>query len=91
MTACRPVDTMAVSSLNNLERDAEMCSNQLPPIVPKKYAGKWIAYDFAETNIIASGRSYDETLTAAKATGEARPVLVKTPDAKVRFMGGQLR
>jgi hypothetical protein len=68
-----------------------MSSNQLPPIVPKKYAGKWIAYDFAETKIIASGRSYEETLKAAKATGEARPVLVKTPDARVRFIGGHLR
>jgi hypothetical protein len=68
-----------------------MSANQLPPIVPKKYAGKWIAWDFHETKIIASGRTYAETRQAAEATGETRPVLVKTPDARVRFIGGHLR
>ena len=62
--------------------------NQPPPIVPIEYAGKWIAWDFDETKIIASGRSYKETLLAAEATGETRPILVKTPDARVRFIGG---
>jgi hypothetical protein len=68
-----------------------MSPNQLPPIVPKKYAGKWIAWDFAQTKIIASGRTFEETHKAAKATGESRPVLVKTPDARVRFIGGHMR
>jgi hypothetical protein len=63
----------------------------LRPFVPKKYAGKWIAWDFAGTKIIASGRTYEETIEAAKATGELKPVLVKTPDARVRFVGGHLR
>jgi hypothetical protein len=59
-----------------------------PPIVPIEYAGKWIAWDFNETRIIASGRSYEETLRAAKATGEPRPILAKAPDRRVRFIGG---
>ncbi len=59
-----------------------------PPIVPIEYAGKWIAWDFDETKIIASGRSYEETVKAAEATGEKRPILVKVPDAQVRFIGG---
>jgi hypothetical protein len=67
-----------------------MAPNQAPPIVPIEYAGKWIAWDFNETKIIASGRSYSETLDAALATGEQKPVLVKAPDAKVRFIGGHL-
>jgi hypothetical protein len=67
-----------------------MPANKLPPIVPKKYAGQWIAWDFAGTKIIASGRSYKETLQTAKATGETRPVLEKIPDARVRFIGGHL-
>jgi len=65
-----------------------MPTDQSPPIVPIEYAGKWIAWDFDETKIIASGRSYRETLDAALATGEPRPVLEKTPDARVRFIGG---
>lgn len=65
-----------------------MSTDQSPPIVPIEYAGKWIAWDFDETKIIASGRSYEETKKAAEATGEDRPVLVKAPDARVRFIGG---
>jgi hypothetical protein len=67
---------------------SKMASNRTPPIVPIVYAGKWIAWDFNETRIIASGRSYDEAKKAADATGEQRPVLEKVPDAKVRFIGG---
>jgi len=65
-----------------------MSRNTTPPIVPIEYAGKWIAWDFNETKIIASGRSYEDTRKAAEATGEKRPVLAKAPDAKVRFIGG---
>ena len=61
-----------------------------PPIVPIEYAGNWIAWDFNETKIVASGRSYEETLKAAKATGETPPVLEKVPGARVRFIGGRL-
>ncbi len=59
-----------------------------PPIVPIEFAGKWIAWDFDERHIIASGRSYREVRTAAEQTGECRPVLEKVSDAKVRFIGG---
>lgn len=65
-----------------------MSEKQLRPIVPRKYAGQWIAWDFAETKVIASGRSYEETLRAAKTTGESRSILEKVPDARVRFIGG---
>jgi hypothetical protein len=65
-----------------------MSLNKTPPIVPIEYAGKWIVWDFDETRIIASGRSYEEAKKAAEATGEKRPILEKTPDAKVRFIGG---
>ncbi len=59
-----------------------------PPTVPLEYCGKWIAWDFDETKIIASGLSYAETKRAAQATGEDRPVLVKAPQANARFIGG---
>jgi hypothetical protein len=65
-----------------------MSTPKTPPIVPIEYAGKWIAWDFEQAKIIASGRSYAETLRAAEATGEKRSILEKTPDARVRFIGG---
>ena len=79
--------------INQFERMAphwktEMSAIQSPPIVPIEFAGKWIAWDFDETRIIACGRSYQETKNAALATGENRPILEKVPDARVRFIGG---
>ena len=59
-----------------------------PPTVSIEYCGKWIAWDFDETKIIASGPSYAETKKAAQARGEERPVLVKAPQADARFIGG---
>ena len=61
---------------------------QPPPTVPIEHCGKWIAWDFDETKIIATGQSYEETKKAAQATGEQRPVLVKAPQADARFIGG---
>jgi hypothetical protein len=58
------------------------------PIVPKKYAGQWIALNRDQTAIIASGRTFDEVRNAAKAAGESRPVLAKVPHARIRFLGG---
>ena len=65
-----------------------MSAVRMPPIVPIEFAGKWIAWDFHETKIIASGQSYSETKKAAYAAGDDRPILEKVPDAKVRFIGG---
>ena len=59
-----------------------------PPIVPRKYAGKWIAWNHGQTRIVASGRTYAEAYDAAVAAGETDPLLAKAPQAKVRFVGG---
>lgn len=59
-----------------------------PPSVPKEYSGKWIAWNFERTKIIASGRTWLETKRAAEATGEKRPILAKAPRYEVRFVGG---
>ena len=59
-----------------------------PPVVPIEHSGKWIAWDFDETKIIAAGDSYAETKKSAEALGELRPVLVKAPPADLRFIGG---
>jgi hypothetical protein len=58
------------------------------PIVPKKYAGQWIAWNRAQTIIVASGRTLDEARRAAEAAGEQNPIFAKAPRANVRFLGG---
>ena len=58
-------------------------------IVPKEYSGKWIAWDFNLTRIVASGTTFAEAKQAAQAAGETRPILAKVPRADVRFLGGR--
>ncbi|WP_442481445.1 hypothetical protein [Aeoliella sp. SH292] len=56
-------------------------------VVAIEYAGKWLAWDFEETRILASAESYEDAKAAALSTGESRPVLVRAPDADKRFIG----
>lgn len=58
------------------------------PVVPREYAGLWIAWNRARTQIVASGRTLDEARSAAEAAGESQPVLAKAPRADARFLGG---
>lgn len=59
-----------------------------PPIVPRRYAGQWIAWDREHSRIVASGRTFAEAQRAAAAAGEADVVLAKVPKAAIRFVGG---
>jgi hypothetical protein len=59
------------------------------PIVPIEYAGQWIAWNAAGTQIVASGRTVQEVVQAAAAAGETQPVFAKVPKADVRFVGIQ--
>jgi hypothetical protein len=61
------------------------------PVVPKEYAGKWIAWDHSMTRIVASGATPAEVLEAAKKAGEPDPVLGKSPPANVRMIGARMR
>ncbi len=49
------------------------------PIVPREFAGKWVAWDRLHKKIIASGRTFAEVRREAKAAGESRPELMKVP------------
>ena len=60
-----------------------------PPTVPKKYAGKWIVWNYQRTKIVASGDSFVEAKQAAAAAGESKPIFAKAPRADVRFIGGK--
>jgi hypothetical protein len=58
------------------------------PLVPRRFAGQWIAWNRTRTAIVASGRTLDDARRAAEAAGEAAPILAKAPRADVRFLGG---
>jgi hypothetical protein len=66
-----------------------MTQNLETPVIPRECGGKWIAWNFERTRILATGRTFAETKQAAEALGEARPVLAKAPRADVRFLGGK--
>jgi len=68
--------------------EKEVPQEEKPPVVPKQYAGQWIAWNQEQTQIVASGRTYEEARQAAIAAGADRPLLAKAPSAKVRFVGG---
>lgn len=66
--------------------------NQKPrplPIVPLKYAGRWIAWDYNHTRIVASGTTLAEAQAKAQTVGEARAWFDRAPDAEVRFGGAR--
>ncbi len=58
------------------------------PIVPRKYAGLWIAWNRAQTAIVASGRTFEDARRAAAEAGELAPIFAKAPHANLRFLGG---
>ncbi len=51
--------------------------------VSSKYAGLWIAWNSAQSRIIASGHNFKETYQTAIAKGEDDPVLAKVPRSDV--------
>jgi hypothetical protein len=57
------------------------------PIVPRQYAGMWIAWDQRETKILASGKTFAEAQEGARLAGEKHPVFAKVPKFDVRFVG----
>lgn len=58
------------------------------PKVQKKFCGLWIAWNHAQTKIVASGKTLDEAIAAAEWTGEKQPLFTKAPQAESRFVGG---
>jgi hypothetical protein len=58
-----------------------------PSPVPKRFAGRWIAWDQQHTRIIASGATFSEARRRAIESGERQPLLAKVPNADTRFVG----
>lgn len=42
------------------------------PVVPQEYGGKWIAWNFQRTRILASGRTFAEPKRGASLVGRVR-------------------
>ncbi|MEX2171893.1 MAG: DUF5678 domain-containing protein [Pirellulales bacterium] len=63
-------------------------TDQPAPLVPRKFAGQWIAWNRDRNVIVASGRTLGDARRAAQAAGESAPILAKAPRANVRFLGG---
>ncbi len=63
-------------------------THQPLPLVPREFAGCWIAWNHEQTKIVASGRTLTEARQAAESAGESAPILAKAPRADVRFLGG---
>jgi hypothetical protein len=78
--------------IDDNEITREICKMPQPfsiPRVPKEFAGKWIAWNFQRTTIVASGATFAEVRRAAEITGEPNPIFAKAPRANVRFLGGR--
>jgi hypothetical protein len=58
-----------------------------PPQVPSGFGGRWIAWNYERTKIVADGTTLIKANSAANLAGEARPFLTKVPDPNVRFVG----
>lgn len=56
-------------------------------VVPRKHAGKWIAWNSRETKIVASARTLAEARRAAALAGEREPILEKVPRTLVGRIG----
>jgi hypothetical protein len=57
------------------------------PLVPKEYGGKWIAWDYDGTRIVASGSTLKEARDAAREAGCGTPRFEKVPPSNVRIVG----
>jgi hypothetical protein len=68
----------------------ELSNNSSPaiPVVPHEYGGRWIAWDYAGTRILAVADELAAAERAARQAGEDRPRLEKVPRSDVRIVGG---
>ncbi|MEX0702289.1 MAG: DUF5678 domain-containing protein [Planctomycetales bacterium] len=66
---------------------ADERTTEVPPAVPRDHAGKWIAWNKAQTKIVAVADTLTQVRQAAREAEEIDPVFAKVPRADVRFVG----
>lgn len=60
---------------------AAMAPLDLTEVLKNAPPGDWIALSNDEKRIVATGKTLDETVKAAKQAGEAHPIVLKVPPA----------
>ncbi|MBI3468601.1 MAG: hypothetical protein HY000_36830 [Planctomycetes bacterium] len=58
-----------------------------PPLVPREYAGRWIAWSHDLSRIVATGTTYAEARQAADEAGEPQAYLTRAPEFDTSFVG----
>ncbi len=59
-----------------------------PPPAPLEFAGEWVAWNHARTEIVAHGDDLETVYEAAVAAGHPNAVFQKVPEADTYFIGG---
>ena len=60
------------------------------PAAPIEYAGQWVAWDKAQTEIVAHGDDLETVYEFAIEAGHPDAVFQKVPEADTYFIGGAL-
>jgi hypothetical protein len=60
---------------------------QQPFVVPKKYAGQWIAWNDDRSAIVGSGSTLQDAQAAARQVGETDPGFEWIPPSDRRIIG----
>ncbi|MBI3468599.1 MAG: hypothetical protein HY000_36820 [Planctomycetes bacterium] len=68
------------------KKDQDSNHPQPRPVVPKEYAGRWIAWSHDLSRIVATGTTYAEARQAADAAGEPQAYLTKAPEIDTSFV-----
>lgn len=61
------------------------------PVVPAKYAGKWVAWSSDHKKIVGSGSTAKDAFEAAARRGEQKPWLDRVPEKNTFFAGAAFR
>ena len=62
-----------------------------PPPAPIEFAGEWVAWNPARTEIVAHGEDLETVYDVAIAAGHHNAVFEKVPEAGTYFIGGSIR
>ena len=62
-----------------------------PPPAPIEFAGEWVAWNQARTEVVAHGDDLEAVYDAAVGAGHPNAVFQKVPEADVYFIGASIQ
>lgn len=71
--------------------EAILNDSSRPPPAPIEFAGEWVAWNAAQTEIIAHGEDLEAVYDEAVAAGYLDAIIEKVPVAGTYFIGGMMR